>query len=221
MSATDFLSNLGRGLGLGLVIAALSSGCTIEWGDKTPPEAPEEAREAPKVRKLYAPGASERAEEHAEEASGEGDADQAALAAALLGTGKAEVSEAAAPPRVRKARRRRRAQMADDGADERLVEDDEPPGALSDGAFQSVITDWSGMKRCLEGTARLGPSSGALQVRFLIRGDGQVVKSDVVGATNAAAKAIAPCVERRARRIRFPAFAAASDEIEKTAKFVF
>lgn len=94
--------------------------------------------------------------------------------------------------------------------------------ALSDGAFQSAITDWSGMKRCLASSAgRLDSSSGALRVKFVIRGDGQVVKSRVVETSNDVARAIAPCVEKRARRIRFPAFAQAADTVEKTAKFVF
>ncbi len=95
------------------------------------------------------------------------------------------------------------------------------PPQLSDGAFQSVVNDWGGMKRCLESTSRLGSPSGALQVAFTIRGDGQVVKSRVVDASNEVARSIAPCVERNARRLKFPAFAAASEETEKTAKFVF
>lgn len=218
MSAKDCLWNLVRSFGPGLVALSLTAACTIEWGSAKTSEAEEEAQpEAPKVRKLYAPGAATGPSEAATEPEAEADADQAAMAAALLGTDRKEAP--AETPRPRRANRRRRTPNPD--YEDETLEEDTEPGSLSDGAFQSVITDWAGMKRCLAGKARLGPSSGALQVRFVIRGDGQVVKSDVVGATNAAAKAIAPCVERRARRIRFPAFAAATDEIEKTAKFVF
>lgn len=120
---------------------------------------------------------------------------------------------------ARRAPRRRRTAPSEPA--EPLPED-VGPGQLSDGAFQSIINDWTGMKRCLASTtSRLGPSSGALRLAFTIRGDGQVVKSRVVETSNAAAKELAPCVERRARRLKFPAFAAAGDEVEKTAKFVF
>lgn len=215
-------------LAVGLGIGLIGSGCTIEWGSSAKKAEPEATPAAPKVRKLYAPGAEpDPSPTEAPEASGdEGaetaeapSAESAALAAALLGTNrKAPEPDPAPTPKVR---RRRRARAAAQAETEEVLDEPAEPGSLSDGAFQSAITDWSGMKRCLAGSARLGPATGALQVRFTIRGDGQVVKSAVVDASNDTARAIAPCVVRRARRIRFPAFAAASDEVEKTAKFVF
>lgn len=215
------LSNSFTGAVSCLLLGLLGAACTIEWGSSAKTAETEETPAKPKIRKIYAPGAGPGRETSARPGASEGTEESAALAAALLGTNRPEPEpEAAAPAPPAERRRRRRASAARSEAEE-VLEEDTRPGALSDGAFQSAITDWSGMKRCLAGTARLGPTSGALQVRFTIRGDGQVVKSRVVEASNEAAKAIAPCVVRRARRLRFPAFAAASNEVEKTAKFVF
>lgn len=201
-------------------------GCAGCEGEET--SQPEE----PRVRKLYAPGYqpnAERAEEPADAPAPtpEADAEAAALRAMLTGEGREteedeateDEAERSTPDIDERRRRRRRNRRADD---ELVEEAPAGPNTLSDGAFQSAITDWSGMKRCLASSAgRLPTRNGALQVRFTIRGDGQVVKSSVVQTSNDVARAIAPCVERRARRIRFPAFAEAAEEVEKTAKFVF
>jgi hypothetical protein len=96
-----------------------------------------------------------------------------------------------------------------------------PSGPLSDGAFQSAIHAWRGLKACL--TAQTTPPtdpSGAIKVAFTVAQSGEVVKSQVVECSNDTARTIAPCVEREARRIRFPAFAA-DEPITKEAKFVF
>lgn len=149
------------------------------------------------------------------------------IKAALLGLNRPPVEDEAPEkqaPEERHARRPRRPSKAKPSQAPAPALNDPGPetSSLSDGAFQSVITDWNGMKRCLaSNSGRLGRTSGALRVAFTIRGDGQVIKSEVVETSNEDARAIAPCVERGARRLRFPAFAAASDEVEKTAKFVF
>lgn len=200
---------------LALLGAACDLGTTKLQGETA--EAP------PKVRKLYAPGiqpgdeAETAVAEGSDPASPEGDA----LEAALLGTDRAP-EEANAEEAARPAPRRRRAVRRAAPVESEPLEKEAAPGQMSDGAFQSVVTDWRGVRSCLASEAgRLAPGSGAIRVSFTIRGDGQVVKSKVVEASNDVARAISPCVEQRARRIRFSAFAGATDQIEKTAKFVF
>lgn len=218
-------STLSPGVRLGLKLGLLSlfiAGCDLGLQPAEP-----EPR-APEPRRLYAPGASEVAEPNAAAApASSAVSDAEALRAALLGMRPPEEEEdasakapKAAPPAERRSARRTASASAEREAAEPGPEDAQP--GLSDGAFQSVITDWTGMKRCLAtNAARLPTSSGALRVAFTIRGDGQVVESRVVETSNDVARLIAPCVEQRAKRIRFPAFAEAQDEVEKTAKFVF
>lgn len=204
-----------------IALIALVAPALLLTGCELASEPPAEAKpEAPKARRLYAPPAPDAGlapqptalpEPDEEETDGE-------LRAALTGGRRAAPpAETEEIPRAERRRRRR--------ATSTPLEEEEAasgPAGLSDGAFQSAVTDWSGMKRCLASAAgRLPTQSGALRVRFTIRGDGRVVRSEVVDTTNEVAEAIAPCVERRARQIRFPSFAAAGDEIEKTAKFVF
>jgi outer membrane biosynthesis protein TonB len=59
-----------------------------------------------------------------------------------------------------------------------------------------------------------------VRVAFTIATDGTVQEAQVVEASNAAARALAPCVERAALRVRFPSFPG-PNTVEKTAKFVF
>lgn len=139
-----------------------------------------------------------------------------ALADQLLGIRpeKEQMATAAAPRPTR--RRARRVDYADTFEEE----DDLEVGVLTDGAFQDAIQSWSGMRRCIaEATTRGNRSNGALRVAFRIRGDGAVASSKVIDTSNAMAQAIAPCVERSARRIQFPAYG--GDTIKKEAKFVF
>lgn len=144
--------------------------------------------------------------------------EQKALANQLLGLDKKPepVERAPAPKPVR---RRRPAVYAD--AQDDWEEDLEPePGVLSDFEFQDAIQAWTGMRRCLaEATNRGGERSGAIRVSFKIDGTGTVRASKVVDTSNAVAASIAPCVERRARRIQFPAFG--GETMTKEAKFVF
>lgn len=204
-----------------LAAVSLLGACEVE-APSADPLAPAERPEP----KLYAPGAPTAEPEPGAPSKPETTprSDGEALRAALLGSDKEPPSSETEPEPRRTRRPRRRVQTAETAETPEGEPLDEPaaPGSLSDGAFQSVITDWSGMKRCLAtATGRLGPGSGALEVAFTIRGDGQVVRSRVVETSNEVARAIAPCVERRAKRIRFPAFAATTDKVEKTAKFIF
>jgi hypothetical protein len=112
--------------------------------------------------------------------------------------------------------RPRRVIVADDAPIEEV-----PSGPLSDGAFQSAIHAWRGLKACLTAqTTTPTDPSGAIKVAFTVAQSGEVVKSQVVECSNDTARTIAPCVEREARRIRFPAFAA-EEPVTKEAKFVF
>ncbi len=177
------------------------------------------------VRKLYAPGADESAAKAAP-AQPQQEQGQADLKAALLGTNKPKPTtqpEEKVAPAVAKRQRSKQRRAAPQPRDDRpLREEVEAPSGLSDGAFQAAIGDWRGMKRCLRSeAARLESRNGALRVAFKIRGDGSVADSRVVETSNDTAKAIASCVEKRARRIRFPAFAKAENQVEKVAKFVF
>ncbi len=95
-----------------------------------------------------------------------------------------------------------------------------PIGGLSDYDFQAAIGNWSGMRRCLaEKNNRDENPNGAIQLKLTINTDGSVAESTVLDSSTAVAKAIAPCVQRRARRIRFPSFEGKAET--KTAKFVF
>lgn len=94
-------------------------------------------------------------------------------------------------------------------------------GGLSDFEFQSAVGGWKGVRACLdESSALFDDPTGALQIAFTIKEDGSVAGLKVVDASTPVAQKIAPCVEKRAKRIKFPAFAG-SEEITRTAKFVF
>ncbi|MEO1335148.1 MAG: AgmX/PglI C-terminal domain-containing protein, partial [Myxococcota bacterium] len=108
---------------------------------------------------------------------------------------------------------RRRAAAAD-------IVDEPDVSNLSDMAFQDTVNSWRGMRTCLaRSTLRGTDRNGAMKVAFKIRGDGSVSNCEVVETSNSVAATIAPCVERSARRIKFPAFG--GEEVEKQAKFVF
>jgi len=97
----------------------------------------------------------------------------------------------------------------------------EPEAGLSDATFYSVVGSWRGMKTCLASSqsgSRGG--NGALSVSFTIGQDGSVLSSRVSSASNDTAREIAPCVEEKAKKLKFPAFAGI-DEVSKEAKFVF
>ena len=65
---------------------------------------------------------------------------------------------------------------------------------------------------------RMSGFSGAVRVSFKIAADGAVMRSKVV-APGAFARLIAPCVERRARHVRFPAFTG-DEAVTREAKFL-
>lgn len=140
------------------------------------------------------------------------------LADQLLGLNKKPVETIAMAPKPK----RRRARPADDFVDDQpWAEEEDDDGVLTDSMFQDTIEDWRGMRSCVaQATLRANERSGALQVSFRIRGDGEVAACKVIDTSNAIAQAVAPCVERRARRIRFPAFGGEED-VTKVAKFVF
>ena len=198
------------------LVLGLGGGLACELG-ADPPSEPEPR--PPKVRKLYAPGLEPEPAEGAlteEKEASAIDGQEDALKAALSGP-----SEQLEPEPEPTPRRRRRRRVV---TEEPEPEEPEGPGSLSDGKFQAVIADWVGMKRCLARNAnrfRRGGASGALKLSLTIRGDGTVTKSEVVDASNSIARALAPCVERGAKRLRFPSFAGISEHVEKTAKFVF
>jgi hypothetical protein len=141
------------------------------------------------------------------------------MKARLLGTLRpAPAAEVAAAP----SRGGRRRAVAPRPSSPVLEEElDEGDDSLSDSDFQSTIGAWRGMQSCLVGQGARGPEGkSALRVSMTIRPDGAVSHSKVVDASNAFAENMAPCVERQARRLRFPAFTAGT-EVTKVAKFIF
>lgn len=149
-----------------------------------------------------------------------------ALRAQLLGFNrdkKAEDVAAQAEPAEpvtetkRSVQRRRRPAQTDDDSD--LL--DEPSAlGLSDGEFQDTVNNWRGIKGCIAQKAgHMDSRSGALRLSFKIAADGRVANLEVLDTSNEVAQVIAPCVRKKARRIRFPAFE--GDEATKVAKFVF
>ncbi len=154
------------------------------------------------------------------------EAESDGLKAALLGLNKHAAPAAEADPDARPAvrsrargRRAKKTTAEEAGSVMGFPEIPERPD-LSDYQFQEAVNSWRGMRNCLaRSTLRGTDRSGAMRVAFHIRGDGSVSKSEVVETSNTVAATIAPCVERAARRIRFPAFG--GQEVEKLAKFVF
>lgn len=145
-----------------------------------------------------------------------------ALRDTLLGLNKPSESETVEEPEQEEAPRQivRRSRRRLDPEPEEEIEG--VALSLTDYDFQATVGSWGGVKRCLATSSVRGeePMSGALQVSFKISSDGGVLESKVTEVSNEDARSLVPCVERKARRIRFPAFAG-NEAITKTAKFVF
>ena len=145
--------------------------------------------------------------------------DDAALKDTLLGLNKKPepVVEQQPAPRQHRRRVHRAIEEVED-----LNDQPQDPTDLSDYDFQSTVGNWSGVKSCLATNTKRGEAkiSGAIEVAFTISGEGNVVESKVVGFSNDDAATLVPCVEKKARHIRFPTFAK-NEPITKTAKFVF
>ncbi|MBX2814268.1 MAG: hypothetical protein KTR25_20840 [Myxococcales bacterium] len=173
------------------------------------------ALETPKIRKLYAPGL----EPTQTGSSTTGitifsEKETMAEAAAILsGANEGALAEESYSDRHRR-RRPRVIREKETGVEGPQL------GPLTDRMFQSVISDWTGMKRCLERHAKsFEPGrSGAIELALTISRGGQVIKSEVVKTSNAVARILTPCLERQARRISFPKL---SKPAQKVAKFVF
>lgn len=158
-------------------------------------------------------------------AAGEPDSE---LRAQLLGLNKKKAEEEAeaasqTEPEEEKAtqrRPRRRAARAQPAGDDALAAMAVGGGGLSDSEFQGTVNGWRGIQGCIaQNAGHYDDRSGALQLSFEIAADGSVADCRVLDTSNAVAQAIAPCVERKARRLRFPTFA--GDQTTKVAKFVF
>jgi hypothetical protein len=151
------------------------------------------------------------------------EAPEDALRAQLLGLNKKPVADAVADqvePQKAQTERRRGARRPAPPQDELRPEPQGAMGGLSDGEFQAAVNGWRGIQSCLvENAGHMESRNGAMQVSFQIAGDGSVAECKVVGTTTEVAQLIAPCVEKKARRIRFPAYP--GSETTKVAKFVF
>lgn len=175
------------------------------------------------VGEIAASGARAAAVSAGDQVDDEAPSREAALRAQLLGLDKKKKAEEAAqaepeePSAEAKSRPRRRASRA--AAPEPAPIDDTPIG-LSDGEFQDAVGGWRGIQGCIaENAGYMESRNGAMRVSFQIAADGSVSDCTVLDTSNAVAAAIAPCVQKKARRIRFPTFA--GDEATKVAKFVF
>ncbi len=196
---------------LGASLTPACSGCNCA-GD--PPQAqntaakPKKTPEPPKP-KVEPPPEVAKVEQPA--------GDPNALRDTLLGLNKPAPEPEVETPQPTKARKTKRRPTP------KAIDDDfvpPPVGGLSDYDFQAAIGNWSGMRRCLaEKNNRDENPNGAIQLKLKINNDGSVAESTVLDSSTAVAKAIAPCVQRRARRIRFPSFEGKAET--KTAKFVF
>lgn len=144
---------------------------------------------------------------------------EAALRAQLLGLNKKKPVEQVEPEQPTPAARPRPKRRVVRAA--QPVEP-EPPVVfgLSDGQFQDAVGGWRGIQGCIaQNAGHMEDRSGAMRVSFEIASDGSVSDCKVLDTSNAVAAAIAPCVRKKARRIRFPSFE--GDNAEKVAKFVF
>ena len=127
----------------------------------------------------------------------------------------APAAAAAAAPAKRKVRR------MEFSAEPETADVPEDPAMLSDAQFQSALGNWRGVKTCLAQQATpQQDTSGALKIKFTISGQGAVVTSQVYDFSNDSARNLADCLEREARRVKFPTFTSA-EAITKEAKFVF
>ena len=159
------------------------------------------------------------------------DGAEAALRAQLLGLNRPKPApegegadqvepEQAAKATEASARRRAPRRSADSTVRPLPLTPEAPSGGLSDGEFQAAVGSWRGVQSCLvENAGHVQERSGAMQVSFQIDAAGAVSDWKVLDTTTQVAQLIAPCVERKARRIRFPATPGA--ETTKVAKFVF
>ncbi len=150
--------------------------------------------------------------------------DQAALARELaaLGAGPAAKPEQPTVASVAPAKRKVRRPLAPVEDTTASSEEYQDPTKLSDAQFQNAIGNWRGLKACIAQASaqRDEETSGALKIAFTISGQGDVVTSKVYDFSNDHARAMANCIEREARRVKFPAFTA-EESITKEAKFVF
>lgn len=135
------------------------------------------------------------------------------MKAALLGEKKEP------EPAPRKYVRRPARRVVQDESDD-LYAEPQQAATLSEEAFYSALDNWGGLKACLKSSPAEGDRTGALQVAFKIGKDGDVLESKVFNPTTEQARAIAPCVERRAKHVRFPKFVS-GESVIKEAKFVF
>lgn len=167
------------------------------------PPAPQ--KPAPAVKPAPSPSPEPQAEAVVDEA----------MKNALLGV--KEPEEAAKEPPKRVVHRRARPLESEEVASE------EVDSSLSDFQFQSAVGNWRGVKACLSAKAQQAKAddpTGALKVSFTISDHGDVVSTKVYDFSNEMAKSLADCVEREAKRVKFPAFTAA-EPVVKEAKFVF
>ncbi|MEM9113391.1 MAG: hypothetical protein AAGD10_07545 [Myxococcota bacterium] len=197
-----------------LIAIALVSGCSS--GEVPAPE-----------KKVEAPPSEPEEVEPADD----GASDQMKMA--LLGGGKKDkpedvdqapdpAAEEAVPP---KKPRRKKAQASSEQSRRTLTKSSalpEPPAQLSDSQFEGVVGDWRGVKSCVATNRPRGGEvqNGALSVQFTIAGNGVVEGARVEQASGAFARTLAPCVERKAMRLRFPDFGGKSN-VTRSAKFVF
>jgi hypothetical protein len=144
----------------------------------------------------------------------------AQLARDLLALG-AGPAPTAAPDAAAAAPAKRKVRRMEFSAEPETAEVPEDPAMLSDAQFQSALGNWRGVKTCLAQQATpQQDTSGALKIKFTISGQGAVVTSQVYDFSNDSARNLADCLEREARRVKFPTFTSA-EAITKEAKFVF
>lgn len=186
-------------LALALASLAVAGLIWIALPDSTPPPAPKPAE----VAALPSPTPEPKAEPVADES----------MKNALLGLDKPAEEPKAAPKRARRVIQRV-------AQEEEATE--EVDTSLSDYQFQSAVGNWRGVKACLAQKAQQQKDdpTGALKVSFTISDHGEVVATKVYDFSNDLAKSLGDCVEREAKRVKFPAFTAA-EPVVKEAKFVF
>lgn len=175
---------------------------------------PKKAVASTSVRKLYAPGADKtETVSMVTIVPASSESEQAAQSAAIL-SGQLDPNPDPSPEAEPVARSRRIVREHPE-SHEPIV------GPLTDSAFQSVVSNWSGMKRCLatQSSRRRTQEKGSIELSLTISGEGRVIKSQVSKTSSGLARAMASCVESRARRLRFPQ--SSEKKVEKTAKFVF
>jgi hypothetical protein len=98
------------------------------------------------------------------------------------------------------------------------------PKGLSDQAFYAALDSWRGPEACARetgGTASVQTDArAALRMRFTIDPDGEVKQTKTTQAEGPSADRLRPCIERRAKELRFPAFAG-REAVERDATFIF